>query len=369
MATNPTRRQMIRARNLIIRKQYDEARKLLLTLDHKLANRWLDQLDEVAPDHLFGADAASTTRRPQTREQRERWLREHYAAEALESRNANATALLPATGVVVLLLTVITGGIGLGAALFLSAQLAYVAVGSALLAGIAGGVLMRAAARYGKVRDSIAVMIFGLLLGVLTVGSYYVIQYYNYAFTTRQTLEVENPRLSATGIESLLQSGLRDATGQSGIIGFVLLTLQEGIPVYTTAFTGDDPRLNEPLSRGAAGAEALLLLLLPPLVAVGQTRKRFCEETNNWMYFYRMGYIPAEDREEFMALLHVQDYRQAGRLVAPAKPRSGRALALDAARCSDRSQVGHIRLYDHRERMVEAIDISTWDYNALIHHL
>lgn len=367
MATNTTRRQMIRARNLIIRKEYDEARKLLLTLDHKLANRWLDQLDEVAPDNLWGADP-TTAKAPASRQERERWLREHYAAEAVESVSANATALLPATGVVIMLLTLITGGIGLGAALFLSTQVAYVAIISALLAGIAGGVLMRAAARYGRVRDGIAVIVFGIMLGALITASYWVIQYYDYVVTTRPVLEAANPRLTDGEIETLLQDGLNQATGQSGIAGFVLLRTQEGIPVYDTFITNDEPRLSDTPGGAIVGAEALLLLLLPPLIAVGQTRKRFCEDTNNWMVFYRMGYVPAEDREEFLALLHVQDYRQARRLIAAAKPKRGRTLALDAARCSDRSANGLIRLYDDN-RLIEEQEISTWDYNALIHNL
>lgn len=43
------RSQLEVARNLIRRKDYSAARKLLLTIDHPTAQKWLDRLDEVAP--------------------------------------------------------------------------------------------------------------------------------------------------------------------------------------------------------------------------------------------------------------------------------------------------------------------------------
>ncbi len=368
MATTTTRQQMIKARNLIIRKQYDEARQLLLTLDHALANQWLDQLDEVAPDNIWGADVPAA-RRPQTREERERWLHDHYATTATEARSARVTRLLPTAGVVIMLMTALTAGIGLGAGLFLSGQIVYVPVLSALIIGVIGGLLMRSAVRYGKVRDGLAVVIFSLLTAALLIGSYWGVRYYDYTYTTTQELDRANPQVPNSQLDELLQANLRAATGQIGILGYGMLEAQEGLPIYSTAFTEDEPTLGEAAGYGVIAVEMLLIVLMIPLLAIGQTRKRFCEDSNDWMAFLRMGYVRRHDSEDFMALLHVADYRQAGRLMMAARPERGGGLAIDAARCGDSNPIGYVRLYDHNGKLLEQVEMSLWDYNALIHHI
>jgi len=44
-----SQQDLLRARQLIQSKRFDEARTLLLQIDHPTADQWLDKLDEVSP--------------------------------------------------------------------------------------------------------------------------------------------------------------------------------------------------------------------------------------------------------------------------------------------------------------------------------
>lgn len=365
MATTTTpRQQMIKARNLIVRRRYQEAREILLSIDHQIARRWLERLDEVAPELLPG----TYEEKPRTREERDAWLRRNYANLAMDAAPRRATALLPAMGVTIMVLTLITGGLGLGAFLFLTGEVVHVALISALVTAIIGGVLMRAAVRYGKVRDGLSAIIFAALLGLLAGAAYWGILYYDYVFAETETLDRQNPALTNDEVTALLHANLREQTGQMGLAGFVLLRTQD-LPVYTTAFTEDEPTLDASVGRAVLGVEFVLLLLIPPVIAYGQTRRRFCEDSNAWMQFNRAGYIAPDDTEEFMALLHVGAFQQAGYLIAASPPTRRDYYAIDSARCLERSETGTIRIRSHSGQLLKERRLSGWDYNALIHHV
>ncbi len=53
-----TKEKMNRARGLIQAKRYDEARAILVTVDHPVARQWLDRLDKIAPAQTGPARAA-----------------------------------------------------------------------------------------------------------------------------------------------------------------------------------------------------------------------------------------------------------------------------------------------------------------------
>jgi hypothetical protein len=50
---------MTKARDLIRAKKYNQARRVLETVDHPLAEKWLDRLDEIAPDPKSNAFAVN----------------------------------------------------------------------------------------------------------------------------------------------------------------------------------------------------------------------------------------------------------------------------------------------------------------------
>ena len=51
------REKLVRARELIEQQRYAEARTILLSIDHPVAQKWLDRLDEIAPEEVIVTEA------------------------------------------------------------------------------------------------------------------------------------------------------------------------------------------------------------------------------------------------------------------------------------------------------------------------
>ena len=47
---NETKQQMVKAKKLIQAKQYEDARAILITIDHPIAEKWLSKLPAPAPE-------------------------------------------------------------------------------------------------------------------------------------------------------------------------------------------------------------------------------------------------------------------------------------------------------------------------------
>lgn len=56
-----TRQRMIRTKNMIEAKRYEDARALLVTIDHPTADKWLTKLNNMSPATATLADKSFTT--------------------------------------------------------------------------------------------------------------------------------------------------------------------------------------------------------------------------------------------------------------------------------------------------------------------
>src|SRR5262245_24815228 len=96
---------LLRARDLIKAKHYDEARAILKTIDHPTAQDWLNKINQVAPD---SGGQLSMYAEPK---------------EALPVVTVRKRRKLPVYGCVLTLLVVLVLGVGIGILLFLSSKI------------------------------------------------------------------------------------------------------------------------------------------------------------------------------------------------------------------------------------------------------
>lgn len=191
------------------------------------------------------------------------------------------------------------------------------------LAAISGG-LAYIAVRLGKMRSSIFGLIAGLLLGIFIYGVYWGAGYVDLLnqFATAAPNKAEDASAIINRVLSArpeLDRNLERETGQTGILGYVLLVAEEGLSFSRTSSpSSTSVTLNREMTLAYWGIEALLVLGGCALAGFRSAKQIFCESGKKWLGekdFQFVGTVDARASSQFLQVLRSGDYRTAGRYV------------------------------------------------------
>jgi hypothetical protein len=255
-----TKDDMLRARDLIKAKRYDEARAILTTIDHPTASDWLDKISGLSSDPIA-----------------------HPGIYAEPDRSANLTVgatrsrlRLPLLEVILLLLFTAVGGIGVGVLLLLSSRVVYLIFASVIIAAAAGGWIVSLAVRLGKVRMASVAFFFGMLTGLLIYGTYRYGQYLDERQFARDQILAEAPSLKPDEVEQVIDEILVEETGYSGFVGMTLLDAEAGMTIMPTRGSSSaELTLSKELTIAYWGAEILIVTFGAGMVAARATKEGF----------------------------------------------------------------------------------------------
>lgn len=179
--------------------------------------------------------------------------------------------------------------------------------------------------RVGKVRSLALGLILGALFGALTYGVSRAAEYGYAVYQEAQNYAGKdgdvfaNLTLAQVDVDRLLQR----QTGQSGVIGFVLFSAEQGMNISRFSASSSSSGgidLDRNMTLGYFGLELLAAVIGGVLGAVTVARQPYHDEQKRWMRdsdYRHFGTVDLRVRRDFMSALDMGDYNRAGSLMMP----------------------------------------------------
>lgn len=361
MATDPIEQ----ARQLIKEARYDDAWRLLQTIDTPKAAEWREKLLQVAP-HLANVRYSASSNAVFTAASQ--------SSSPIEPVRFKPRSKAPVGGVLLTLIAAVLSAVGFGVLAAIVARYISLVFVSALFAAALIGVPIVLSIRFGKVRAAGLVAVIGLLAGA---GGYAVQRYVEY-LDFRATLQVEaraaNKSLSDADIDRGIDIILEQETSQTGIIGYLSLMAQEGLQISDvgeSSSSSDGITLEGPLVWGFWGFELLVMAITPAFMARKRAQEIFCEDENKWLVFETIGYVGKESQMAFSTALRENNYAQAGTLIKLKRRQKKPMYHVTIARCSEASVSGKLRLIQIRGNNatpLPAIEVPSMQLSTMVNN-
>lgn len=261
-----------KARVLLKAKKYDQARTLLMTTNHPMAQQWIEQIDIRAAGQggMTTMDGLSV---------RAPLGSENYSDnDLIRPLVTGRITALPAFGLALIAFVALVGGVLLGYALYYSSYFAYAIVVSAWVAAFIGGTALRIAMQVGGVRHARSAFWVGVIMGLVLYGTYRYALYQDYVGQLSQ--ESVRPGLVFPSEEAVAfaDEALLRLTDQPGIVGHMLLSLR--VPVLLSVendilypennFSSED----QDLAVGLLLVEILFVVFTPGRMAASAAQAR-----------------------------------------------------------------------------------------------
>lgn len=246
--------------------------------------------------------------------------------------------VVPARGAVLLLLTAIVGGAVIGALGSLLANLFFLILLFPLLMGLMGGVLIAIAVRYGKIRNPLAALVAGLVIGVVIYGSMWAVDYLQFRNSAKSESVARSPAANPAEVEASIDKDLISKTGQPGFLGFMLFKAQAGVLIGRLGNGSISLNLGPVFSWIYWAIELLIILWVAALTGRGPAREPFCEACERW---YRLpallGTLGASRTKEVLGLIESNQFQKLGEELQsnPALPNVGVFLATCGDDCAN----------------------------------
>jgi len=349
--------ELVRARSLIQQQRYSEARAVLNRVDHPVAKDWLAKLNSLESS---GAAAPRATPAPGAG-RASMPAGDNFNSPAYvmtDAAPARRRGRLPLTGLILLLLMAVVGGAAVGAALHFSGRYLYLIFVSVILAAALIGGLMTVPVTYGRVRSGAAAFIFGLLAGVIVYNTYWVLDYtYQMQLWREEYRALEGDAASDEMINRLIDSFiLEEETGSTGFVGYVRLTIQEGLNISDASDSITNPseegmNIGTELTIGYYVLEILIITLGPAFFAASRTDAPFCDDTGRYMRFQGVGGVKREEADQFLSLLQADNFVGAGALMG----KRGGVIQVEIGRCQPTSPTAIMKVKQQQGRSTKEI--------------
>jgi hypothetical protein len=261
-----------KARALLKAKQFDQARSLLLTSNHPMAQQWIEQID------IRTAGQGSTTSMSGLSVRAPLGSEDYSDDDLIRPLTTGRITSLPAVGFGLMVFVALVGGVLLGYGLYYSTYYAYAIVVSAWVAAFIGGSLLRIGIQLGGVRHARSAFWVGLIMGLVLYGTYRYALYQDYVGQLSQ--ESVRPGIVFPSEEAVAfaDDALERLTEQRSIVGHMLLSLR--VPVLLSVeneilypegnFSSDD----QDLGVGLLIVEILFAVLTPARMAANTAQAR-----------------------------------------------------------------------------------------------
>ncbi len=159
----------------------------------------------------------------------------------------------------------------------------YLVIAFPLLAGAIAGGLLVLGVRSGKVRSPLIAALIGLLTGVLIFGVYHFATYYVTFRGAVRDVYVQDigEAPSEAELDKYINTGLQRNTDDTGFSGYLKFAAQQGLTISKST-SSSDIDLKDEWVFVYWGAEILLAGIIAAVLASGEAKQPFDEDTNAW---------------------------------------------------------------------------------------
>lgn len=207
-----------------------------------------------------------------------------------------------------------------------------------LLMGLACGHFIEESIKTTRVRSITLTAVAAVLSAILCYASSHVARYYSeLAIATYQVLgDFSDANLEI--VTKSLDIVLAEQTGQTGIIGFVLLRAKEGVSIGRIAGS-TRLHLGTALTWSLWGLELLAIAVVAFLAGKGLAEKPYCEHCQDWFPIKRhIGGLSLEKEAQLLGLLSRKDFYELGRCLEEDAESPSLELYLQHCASCDRSE-------------------------------
>lgn len=293
MAAQTVKQRMTMARDLLTEKRYSEARALIADIDYPIAMQWRNKIDAILQKQAKTAP-----------------LKQAAATQAAP----NQGTLVTRDRALKLVGSVMVAGAIIGGLLYVSSMFIYLIFGSIIAAAAFMEFVFKAAIKQFRVRHTMTVVLAGLLMGVVMYGAFWYVGYLDF----RGIIAGEAPHYATPAdTDRVIDEILVEETGNTGLVGYVQLSIQEGMSVSRVG--GIDSEGNN-IGSTFTGLYYLLELAIvigyPVISGLGQIKQPYCASDDDWLLFTSWGRVEGEKMEEFLGLLQMDRFEDAKALMS-----------------------------------------------------
>ena len=220
------------------------------------------------------------------------------------------------TGLKWLLLSSAIGGLAIGGLTHLISLLVYLILVFPLGMGFAGGKVMVAAIRKGKVRNPAIATLFGILTGLLMYGSLHGAGYWQFKQLASEQITKELEGVSDNQSNNIIDTFLQEKTGSKGFLGYLKHNAQQGVSIGRLESTGTN--LGETGTWIYWLIELAIIDITIAAIAYSTAKNPFCENGDQWYkHPEHIGIVNPQCSENFLNLLQNDRFGEAGKLLDP----------------------------------------------------
>lgn len=267
----------------------------------------------------------------------------------------------PLSGLLLLILFVLVGGIVIGGILFAASRIIYLVVLFPVIAGFVAGTVMTVGVLQGKIRNPFIAIVFSLAMGIVIYGTYFYGKYLIFQQVAYDTLVKQSGKNvdRATALDLFDKLVLQPETGSTGFVGFVKFAAKAGIQISPVASSSSS---TTPLTGAGAyiywGVEMAIIAVIAAGIAGTQARKPFSEDCNEWYSAARsVGSVVPTGVNDFLVALRSGNFAQARTFMgnqiftlprvgvevlrSPSCPTADLVLKVDLATRRNRNSINH----------------------------
>ena len=215
-------------------------------------------------------------------------------------------------------------------------------------------------------------MAFGLLSGLFVYGGMHGADYLQFRDRVATELAGDSGSSNDGDTGRTVDQYLENTVGDTGFVGYLKHAAEEGVVIGKFG--------NEGINLGGTGSwvfwivELFVIELVAGAFAYGASTKAFCEECDQWYgNDIKVGSVPPEQADAFLAALKNGSPHQAGALVGPMLGKIDGSLQVSKATCPPCPETSNTLLTvlkhhsDHKgkhylSRRVTALMVSPRDY-------
>ena len=260
--------------------------------------------------------------------------------------------IVPAGGLLLLILSAVVGGALIGGIVSLVSNLIYLILFFPAAMGLAGGVLVALAIRRGKIRNPVVGQMGGLLAGLIIYSSMWFGNYLQFQNSVRSEILARSPGAAVAEVDAFVDQFIKNQTGVSGFSGYILLVDQDGVSIGRVG-RSNSVNLGPTFSWVYWGAELFIILALSVSPAGRYARQPFCEACGRWYGTPALvGTLGASRSKELQAWVEGGQFQKLGEELQtnPALPNVGVFLATCGEGCADGETYLAVRLQSRNSK-------------------
>jgi hypothetical protein len=243
----------------------------------------------------------------------------------------------PARGVFILLAAVLLGGTVLGVLVSLLSTQVYLILVFPLVMGLLGGAMVAAVVRAGKIRNPGVAIAAAVMIGIIIYAAMWATDYIQFRNNRIAEFIVTNPGADPSQADAMIDTVLKERTGQTGFLGYLLYEGAEGVSVGRI---GSQKFLNLGPVVSWIDWVVELIILLWAAVRTGSkpAYEPFCETCGRWYDKPQLlGTLGASRSKEVLNLVENEQYVKLGEELQsnPALPNIGVFMATSGKDCTN----------------------------------